>query len=168
MKATILVAMALCLVFTLTLIEVSRYGHPTNARAQATDVAIKSLRTAVREYAVDCGAPPSTELGLQALLVDTGTPGWAGPYVRGESQYVFLDQWNNPLQYESDGSNFKIHSAGRDGIIGTDDDQDGTQTYGTPFPVIALILPVIAATASVLIWGRSKHRKRNQGNPNTM
>jgi len=134
--------------------------YPANARAKATDMSINALRGAVQEFAADCGAPPSTERGLQALMLDPGIPGWAGPYLRGESQEIFLDLWSTPFHYESDGSTFSIRSAGKDGTFGTDDDQVGSRRYSiSSLQVVALVLLVLAATVATLIRSRSKHKK---------
>ncbi len=98
--------------------------RPANVRVRATDAMIKVLRAAVLEFAVDCGALPSTEQGLKVLFVGSGIPGWGGVYLRGREEEV-LDGWGTSFRYESDGTTFEIRSAGADGIFATHDDQVG-------------------------------------------
>jgi type II secretory pathway pseudopilin PulG len=148
----------------LLLVVLSSTGYqPANVRERATDTSIRALRRAVREFVNDCGAPPTTEQGLTALQVDPGTPGWNGPYIPGAELHILLDMWERQLSYEADGITFSIRSAGADGTFGNEDDQDGSQRYGSPFPVVQLLFLGIVATAGLLILNKAKIRTRATG-----
>jgi|LSQX01.3.fsa_nt_gb general secretion pathway protein G len=65
---------------------------------------VETLIAALEAYAIDNGGVfPTTDQGLQALLVKPEGPGapvrWQGPYV--EDAELFSDAWGAPLQYVS-------------------------------------------------------------------
>ncbi len=62
---------------------------------------------------------PTTDQGLDALVNDPGAKKWRGPYIQ-ESK--LSDPWGTPLEYESDGRNFKIISGGLNQVVGDEDD----------------------------------------------
>jgi general secretion pathway protein G len=83
------------------------------ARAQ-----IDALEKALDQYRLDVGRYPSTELGLNALLVrPVGEAKWNGPYLRKD---VPLDPWGKPYVYKIPGekSEFDLLSYGKDGRPG--------------------------------------------------
>ena len=85
----------------------------TVARAQ-----IEAFEKALDTFRLDVGRYPSTDEGLNALLVTPpNTTGWNGPYLR---RVVPNDPWGHPYQYRSPGakSEFDILSLGRDGQPG--------------------------------------------------
>ena len=94
------------------------------AMVKASDASIAALRTAIELYAKDCGALPSEEQGLAALLTDPGQTGWQGPYIRGG--VLPPDPWGTLFRYRINGNTFSIISAGPDLKFGTADDRDGT------------------------------------------
>jgi len=79
-------------------------------------------------YYADNGVFPSTEQGLQALIVQPFTapaPGnWKGPYFR--PPILKKDQWNHDFIYVNPGthnqSGYDLFSAGPDGVPGNQDD----------------------------------------------
>ncbi|MCS7263476.1 MAG: type II secretion system major pseudopilin GspG [Armatimonadetes bacterium] len=82
---------------------------------------IKSIETALDNYKIDTGSYPTTEQGLEALISPpAGVRGWNGPYLK--QRQVPVDPWGNPYLYESDGENFVLLSAGKDGQPNTEDD----------------------------------------------
>ncbi|MET0267775.1 MAG: type II secretion system major pseudopilin GspG [Duganella sp.] len=86
----------------------------TIARAQ-----IDGLEKSLDTYRLDVGRYPTTEEGLNALVVAPPTAGakWNGPYLK---KAVPPDPWGHPYQYKSPGtkSEFEIISLGRDGQPG--------------------------------------------------
>lgn len=85
------------------------------ARAQ-----IVGLEKALQQYRLDVGRFPSTEQGLQALVVKPANVGkWDGPYLE---KSVPLDPWGHPYLYVSPGEHgdFDLSSMGRDGRPGGD------------------------------------------------
>ena len=83
---------------------------------------IESLARALDAYRLDTGHFPTTEEGLQALMVRPGDePKWQGPYLQ---KAIPLDPWNRAYVYRSPGSNggdFDLLSHGKDGQPGGDD-----------------------------------------------
>ena len=47
------------------------------------------LESALDSYREDVGRYPTAQQGLQALLIDPGVPGWAGPYATQEMDRFF-------------------------------------------------------------------------------
>ncbi len=82
----------------------------TTARAQ-----LSSLGKAVQAYRMDTGRYPTTEEGLNALMVAPGNEArWRGPYLQGA---VPLDPWGKPYKYAAPGQagrDYELSSAGRD------------------------------------------------------
>ena len=92
----------------------------TMAKAQ-----IGSFEKALDTYRLDVGRYPSTEEGMNALLVAPPTSGakWNGPYL----PKVPSDPWGRAYQYKAPGAkaDFEITSLGRDGQPGgSGDDAD--------------------------------------------
>src|SRR5579864_7368090 len=80
------------------------------ARAQ-----IDSLGKALDQYRLDMGAYPTTEEGLQALVVKPqDATHWSGPYLQ---KAVPPDPWDRPYQYRSPGEHgdYDLFSLGKDG-----------------------------------------------------
>ena len=83
------------------------------ARAQ-----IDALQKALEQYRVDAGHYPSTQQGLQALVVKpAGEARWGGPYLM---KAVPRDPWHNDYQYRQPGEHaeYDLLSLGRDGRPG--------------------------------------------------
>jgi general secretion pathway protein G len=95
-------------------------GRVTTARAQ-----LSSLEGVLELYRMDNGRFPTTEQGLDALVIaPTSEPAPRnyppGGYLKGGK--VPLDPWNNPYLYESPGQHnpqsFDLWSHGADGATG--------------------------------------------------
>ncbi|MBN3725616.1 type II secretion system major pseudopilin GspG [Burkholderia sp. Ac-20379] len=85
----------------------------TVARAQ-----IDVLTKAIDNYRIDVGRFPTTEEGLQALVVKpAGADRWNGPYLKKD---VPLDPWGHPYVYQVPGTkgDYAVISYGRDGQPG--------------------------------------------------
>jgi general secretion pathway protein G len=85
----------------------------TAVRAQ-----IDALEKALDTYRLDTGRYPSTEQGLNALMVrPPDAPKWTGPYLR---KAVPLDPWGNHYRYKSpaERGDYEIVSYGKDGQPG--------------------------------------------------
>jgi general secretion pathway protein G len=83
------------------------------ARAQ-----IDALEKALDQYRLDTRRYPTTEQGLQTLMIKPGNDaGWNGPYLK---KAVPLDPWGHPYVYRAPGqkSEFELMSYGRDGRPG--------------------------------------------------
>lgn len=96
-------------------------GRTTAAKTQ-----ISAIASAVELYALDMGAPPSSESGLAALVTaPQGATRWRGPYLK--SANGLIDPWGRPYHYRSPGKNapYEIFSYGQDNAPnGTGEDQD--------------------------------------------
>ena len=93
----------------------SQVGKSEVRTAQAQIVA---LRNALDTYRLDTGQYPTTEQGLNALMVrPQGSSKWSGPYLQ---KAVPPDPWGRPYQYKSPGEHgdFDLFSFGRDGQAG--------------------------------------------------
>lgn len=79
---------------------------------------IDSLGKALDQYRLDVGSYPSSEEGLQALLVKPqNVAGWSGPYLQ---KAVPLDPWGRPYLYRSPGEHgeYDLSSLGKSGQAG--------------------------------------------------
>jgi general secretion pathway protein G len=75
------------------------------------------LPKAIEAYRLDVGHYPGS---LDDLRVNSGMKGWRGPYA--DLTYSFVDEYGTPLCYKNPPWPYEIRSAGRDGVMGTDDD----------------------------------------------
>ena len=86
---------------------------------------IKLLALPLATYQMHVGRYPSTDAGLDALLVQPAGMGakWRGPYLQ---KAIPLDPWGNAYYYElvkvQGWDRYRIWSAGPDTIDGTEDD----------------------------------------------
>lgn len=80
---------------------------------------IDGFDKALDQYRLDMGSYPTTEQGLQALMVQPGgDQKWGGPYLK---KAIPLDPWGHAYQYTAPGSNGKDYdliSYGKDGVPG--------------------------------------------------
>jgi general secretion pathway protein G len=102
-------------------------GKPEEARRTKAALQIRSIESALKMYKLDNGVYPSTEQGLDALVMkpETGIvpKKWRdGGYL--ESPKVPLDPWGNPFVYVCPGEHgdFDISSYARDGEKGGEGD----------------------------------------------
>ncbi len=106
------------LVMVAAVLGVKHYHH--RARVLATRSLGRYLQTRLASLAQDCGAPPSPETGLAALVENPGCATWKGPYL--DPPRIPSDPWGNPYRYRLDGTNILVESAGPDARFGTPDD----------------------------------------------
>ena len=87
-----------------------------------------AFASALDHYRIDVGHYPTTDLGLNALIVRPGNEKkWNGPYL---NKALPLDPWGNAYQYRSPAqkNEYEIISYGKDGMPGgTGDNADITQ-----------------------------------------
>jgi general secretion pathway protein G len=71
-----------------------------SARISVAHQSIERLSSVLDLYKLDMGTYPSTEQGLQALLVQpSDASSWSGPYLKGDK--TPQDPWNHPYIYRS-------------------------------------------------------------------
>lgn len=98
-------------------------GRSEQARVSATRADIKAnIATALKLYELDNGVFPTTDEGLEALLVQSSSAlNWNGPYLESKP----IDSWGRPYKYESPGTHRKqdydLWSFGKDGKESDDD-----------------------------------------------
>jgi general secretion pathway protein G len=101
-------------------------GSFGRAKAQAAELQLTNLKSALRLYYIDVGRYPSEAEGLDALLTaPAGANGWRGPYV--EESSGLLDPWSRRFIYRSPGTkgDFDLLTYGRDGKAGgSNEDSD--------------------------------------------
>lgn len=74
-----------------------------SARSSVAKQSIERIAAILDIYKLDVGSYPPTTPGLQALTTQPGsTPGWSGPYVKGDG--TLQDPWNHPYVYRSPSS----------------------------------------------------------------
>jgi general secretion pathway protein G len=79
---------------------------------------LRNLYIAIERFNLDCKRYPTSEEGLNALIIDTGDWMWRRPYVT----LIRSDPWGRPYEYEAGSNGFTLLSLGRDGVRGTADD----------------------------------------------
>ncbi len=95
-------------------------------RQVAAAAQIKLFEQALDQYRLDVGNYPTTEQGLNALLVNPGVNNWDGPYLK---KGLPDDSWGRPYLYQCPGSHgeYDLWSYGRDGAPGGEgEDKDIT------------------------------------------
>lgn len=104
-------------------------GRTEQARITSAKTQIASnFGSALDMYEADNGFYPTTEQGLEALLVQPSTDpapkNWKGPYLKSDT--IPNDPWGKPYIYSCPGthnpSGYDLYSCGPDGQEGTDDD----------------------------------------------
>ena len=98
-------------------------SRPDQAKVTVAQTDIKAISSALEMYRLDNGNYPSSEQGLEALVVaPSGTPEARNWNPDGYLSKVPLDPWNNPYQYEQPGTNnttsYDLYSLGADARIG--------------------------------------------------
>jgi general secretion pathway protein G len=95
-------------------------AHIAEAKVAAAKTDLATLKGAVQQYKIDNDKYPSTEEGLNALVVaPSDAPHWKGPYL--DKSAVSNDPWGNPYVYVCpgpSGQDFLITSYGSDGAQG--------------------------------------------------
>lgn len=93
-------------------------------RVKSARIQMNSFKARLQEYRRKCGAYPTTDQGLEALISKPSTGRECKNYppngfIEGDS--IPLDPWDNDYDYKSDGKTFDIISFGNDGIEGGED-----------------------------------------------
>ncbi len=94
-------------------------GKQSAAKAQ-----IELLGQGLDHFRLDIGRHPTTQEGLQVLLVNPGIEQWDGPYLKKEMPN---DPWDKPYHYQSPGTHgdYDLLTYGRDNAPGGEgEDQD--------------------------------------------
>lgn len=89
-------------------------GAQQNANKKQTEIIMRQVMDQLELYNNDCGAYPTTEQGLMALVKkpagDPGCESWGpAPYAKEEPR----DAWKNKFGFESDGTEYEITSFGK-------------------------------------------------------
>lgn len=96
-----------------------RYFSQLNKSERSTAKAqIESFGKALDAYRLDTGRYPTTEQGLNALMMKPNDePKWAGPYLQ---KAVPMDPWGRAYIYRApgQGGEFDLLSMGKDGQLG--------------------------------------------------
>jgi general secretion pathway protein G len=99
-----------------------------SSKTKVANAQVELLSSAIKTYRLDTGELPTTEQGLNALMIEPdNVVGWNGPYL---SKSIPQDPWNRDYRYElMPNYEFKLYSYGRDGEKGGEgEDADiGTQ-----------------------------------------
>ena len=96
-------------------------GKQSAAKAQ-----IELIGQALDQLRLDVGRYPTTQEGLNALMVNPGIDNWEGPYLK---KALPPDPWGKPYQYACPGTHgeYDLFSYGRDGNPGGEgEDKDVT------------------------------------------
>lgn len=107
-------------------------GRIKDARISAAISDISNFKTGLANYNLDTGQYPSSDQGLNALLVNPGVPKWNKPYLENLTK-IPADPWGNPYIYKcpsENGQEYDILSAGPDSIAGNEDDIKSWDTKG--------------------------------------
>lgn len=95
------------------------FGHADDAKVAKAKADIAQLESCLQDYRLSNGQFPSTQDGLQALVVQpSDAPNWKGPYLE---HGIPSDPWGNPYVYQAPGPNgedYLITSYGGDGQPG--------------------------------------------------
>lgn len=92
-----------------------------SAKEKIAHQSIERLASVLDIYKLDVGNYPSTEQGLQALLIrPDGVDHWSGPYLKGEK--LPEDPWGHPFMYrmpsQRPGHDYDLFSLGPTGKPG--------------------------------------------------
>jgi general secretion pathway protein G len=99
------------------------FAQVGKSETKAARAQIEALEKSFDMYRLDTGHYPSTEQGLQALVVrPPNEPKWNGPYLK---KAVPMDPWGRPYIYKfpsEHGIDYDIVSLGKDGRPGGEAD----------------------------------------------
>jgi general secretion pathway protein G len=106
-------------------------GYFERSKTRAAEIQIANIVAALDLYRLDTGAYPTSDEGLQALLVKPQQAHhWHGPYLTRNDGII--DPWGKPYIYTPapDGGPPVVQSYGADGKPGgTDQDQDVSSAH---------------------------------------
>jgi general secretion pathway protein G len=100
-------------------------GTSKRAKIQAADAQINAnFKTALKMFETDCDRFPTTDEGLNALIVQpSNAKGWTHSYLDAAS--VPNDPWGNPYVYRCPGTHgldYDLYSTGPDGTDSSGDE----------------------------------------------
>lgn len=107
-----------------SVVTLSLFDRPGEARQAAAKMQIRIYQTAIQNYRVDQGTPPTTEQGLEALVTKPTLEPVPRKYPGDgylDTRRVPNDPWDNPYIYLSpgrSGESYEIISYGKDGEPG--------------------------------------------------
>jgi general secretion pathway protein G len=101
-------------------------GHGDDAKVSAAKIQIESFSSALKMYKLDNGSYPSTEQGLEALVLQPQSGDIPKKWRKGgylEKGKVPKDPWLNDYVYMCPGAHgdFDLLSHGADGVAGGED-----------------------------------------------
>lgn len=94
-------------------------GALDKSKVSQAKTQIKEIEKKLDMYNLDCNGYPTSDQGLAALVKqpESGCPNWGPePYYKKEP----VDPWGNKFEYESDGTQFKLITYGKDKKPGGD------------------------------------------------
>jgi general secretion pathway protein G len=110
------------------------FGQLGKSNVNVARAQIDSLGKALDAYRLDVGSYPSTNQGLQALVVKPdGLDRWQGPYLQKQ---VPPDPWGRPYHYKSPGDHgdYDVYSYGADGQAGGTGENVDVTSWDVPAP----------------------------------
>ena len=100
------------------------------ANTKTAKLQIEDFSTALDAFRLDMGRYPTTNEGLQALVVQpVGANRWNGPYLR--KNVIPKDPWGNDYQYRTPGQHgaFDLYSLGADHTDGGDSENQDVVSW---------------------------------------
>ena len=124
------ILVVLAIIGLLVGLGVTKFGSAFNSsQEQVARLFVQaSIKTPLTQYRIDMGDYPSTDEGLQALLVapQNKADHWRGPYLEVSGNKLPVDPWQEPYVYRYPGvknkGGYDIYSKGPDKADGTPDD----------------------------------------------
>jgi general secretion pathway protein G len=100
------------------------------AKKELSKVDIANLEQALDLFSFDVGHYPTSEEGLQALLVNPGSDQWKGPYLKKTS--LPKDPWQRDFVYRCPGQHgdYDLFSLGADGQEGGEGENADITSWG--------------------------------------
>lgn len=100
-----------------SLVGPKMFGKLGMAKQKTAKTQIEMLMAGLDSYRLDIGKYPSSQEGLEALVTNTGSDKWKGPYLAKE---LPKDPWDSPYVYENPGQHGEVDvfSYGADGQAG--------------------------------------------------
>ena len=108
-----------------------------DGRLVQAERSVAALAEALGRFKFHCGAYPTAEEGLEALVLKRSThAGWMGPYIASPTfdPKLLPDPWKRPYVYEPTNEPPVLLSLGPDGVRGTADDiEPPAELFTKPF-----------------------------------
>ena len=101
------------------------------AKTETSAIQIENIATGVELYFLETGKYPTTQEGLQALIIKPDdVEGWDGPYMKKAESIT--DPWGQTYHYEYPGKHslFDIYSLGADNTEGGQGDNEDITNWG--------------------------------------